>query len=670
MHARLLPSLSPRILTIIGLFLISIGMVLFLALLTYSPADEPVFSFSGAAPMWAANNASGLIGASVAFWLLPNLGYTAVLLGLTAMLVGYQLIRKRYPSRPFTAMLSTAICIITLSFFAGWLGLHVSLPFAEWGGAFGMSGAASMTRILGKGGTLVFLCFLLSSCVVLMTASPWHVLAVGDEDPRRIPQHRWLSASPTITVSQEDHMTDQQEPKDTPRSWMLNNVYQEASEEGKDIIASAFEHSEEEIHLDIPPSSDKRIMEPLQPPMRLLAHAEMITTTDYEEIEFRKQHLVDTLANYGISISQIKAVAGPTITRFILTPALGVKISAIRSLQDDLSMALASEGVRVIAPIPGLSAVGIEMPNSNREPVRIRPIIDSPAFQECPYDLPLVLGRTVEGEPFVDDLASLPHLLIAGATGSGKSVCLNSIITGLLYACSPDEVRFVFIDPKKIELADYARLKEAYLAVPFDPDSPPIATEVHEALSFISGCEREMDRRYELFAETGVRNLTDYNLWAANTTGTILPRLVIVIDELADLMLVAGRHFETPVARLAQMARAVGIHLIVATQRPTVDVVTGLIKANFPARIAFQVPSKVDSRTIIDQNGAEALIGKGDLLYHKGASLTRLQGAYISPGEIEKVTSFFEKQSGYTPYLLPPERDAEIEPLDAFQAAY
>ena len=661
MSVNPLPSLSPRFLTITGLFLVTVGIVILIGLLTYSPSDSVAIPFSGQSVTDSAVNASGLIGASLAYWLLPNLGYTTMLLSMTAMLLGYQLIRKRYPCRPFLSMFTIAAGLLTLSLLAGWLGLHLYLPMAEWGGAFGISGAAAMTQLIGKGGSLVFLFFLLTSCAVLLTASPWHTIHLDKEEATLIPQNRWLSPGNNSRNLAPRNDMIRHENDDSSRNWMLKNVYFEASEEGKEFVDSVLDSEDAEEKLAYSDSSedDQQVLAHL--PIRLLASSEMITTTDYEEIELRKQHLVDTLANYGIPVSQIEAVAGPTMTRFILTPASGVKISAIRSLQDDLSMALASEGVRIIAPIPGLSAVGIEMPNSVCEPVQIRPIIDSPAFQECPFDLPLVLGRTVEGDPFVDDLASLPHLLIAGATGSGKSVCLNSIITGLLYACSPDEVRFVFIDPKKIELADYARLKNTYLAVPFDPDSPPIATEVHEALSFISSCEREMDKRYELFAETGVRNLTDYNLWAANTTGAVLPRLVIVIDELADLMLSAGRHFETPIARLAQMARAVGIHLIVATQRPTVDVVTGLIKANFPARIAFQVPSKVDSRTIIDQNGAESLIGSGDLLYQKGASLIRLQGAYISPREIDRVTSYFKKKRGPSAYLLPPEVHDEME---------
>ena len=394
------------------------------------------------------------------------------------------------------------------------------------------------------------------------------------------------------------------------------------------------------------------------PSVELLEKQENQITIDYAELEENKQILLDALSTYNIEITDINAIVGPTITMYELTPAPGIKISKIKSLEDDLAMAMAAQGIRMVAPIPGKSAIGVEIPNRHREIVRLRDLIATKRFRDNKMRLPLPLGKTIEGQVSIHDIASMPHLLIAGATGSGKSVALNALITSLLYACHPSNLKFVMIDPKKIELQQYSRIVDHYLAVPPESETP-IITDVTQALGVLRSCEREMDFRYNLLQKAMVRGLHEYNLKFRN--GELdpeeghrhFPYLVVVVDELADLMLTAGKEIEAPIARLAQMARAVGIHLVLATQRPSVDVITGLIKANFPARVAFQVASKVDSRTILDQNGAEGLVGNGDMLYMKGSHMTRLQGPFVSVDEVDLITNYIADQPGPGPYYLP-----------------
>lgn len=389
---------------------------------------------------------------------------------------------------------------------------------------------------------------------------------------------------------------------------------------------------------------------------------------DYNELEENKQILLDKLETYKVEIVDINAVVGPTVTLYELTPAPGVKISRITALEDDLAMAMAARGIRIIAPIPGKSAVGVEIPNRHRELVRIRDILGTAKFRDAQMDLPIALGKSIEGEVFLGDLTKMPHLLIAGATGSGKSVGLNTLIAGLLYACHPSNLKFVMIDPKKIELQQYREMIDHYLAIPEDGEDA-IITDFMEALGVLKSCEREMERRYDLLSKASVRGIKDYNKKLAQgkldpkDNHRHLPYIVVIVDELADLMMTAGKDIEAPIARLAQMARAVGIHLILATQRPSVDVITGLIKANFPSRVAYQVASKIDARTILDQNGAEGLVGNGDLLYMSGSRLLRLQGPFVSVDEVDRLMAFISEQPGPGPYILPPSEEPSDDGL-------
>ena len=382
-----------------------------------------------------------------------------------------------------------------------------------------------------------------------------------------------------------------------------------------------------------------------------------------EELKANAELLRSKLSDFSVEIDSVSVTPGPVVTLYELVPATGVKISRIESLQDDIALALKAKGIRIIAPMPGKGTVGVEIPNHNPSLVTIRGIINSAKFRDSKAILPLAMGKTISGEVYVDDLAKMPHLLMAGSTGSGKSVGINTIITSIIYRLHPSDVKFVIIDPKKIELSLFKKLRNHYLAVSPDIDEE-IITEPNNAVLVLKSVELEMENRYNRLASAGVRNLADYNeRFAAgrlHNTETIkhrkIPYLIVIIDELADLMITAAKEVEEPIARLAQLARAVGIHLVVATQRPSVDVITGVIKANFPARLAYQVSSKIDSRTILDMNGADQLLGNGDMLYLPSGSPKphRIQNAFISTDEVERITNHIGKQKGYSsPFKLP-----------------
>ncbi len=380
---------------------------------------------------------------------------------------------------------------------------------------------------------------------------------------------------------------------------------------------------------------------------------------DMEEINQNKKIILEKLQRHGIDIVGIEAVVGPTVTLYELEPAPDVKISKIEGYANDLKMAMATHGLRIIAPIPGKSAVGIEVPNRKRETVFFKQVINTKKFVDTDMTLPVAFGKTIENDVFMVDLAKLPHVLMAGATGSGKSVGINTIISCLLYKCHPEDLKFVMVDPKKIELALYRNIQNHYLATLPDMDEP-IITDTARVQEVLNSVCKEMDSRYDLLKMAMVREIKAYN--AKFKAGDLeddlghrhLPYIVVIIDELADLMITAGKGIEEPIARLAQLARAVGIHLVVATQRPSVNVITGTIKANFPARIAYRVASRVDSRTILDTIGADQLVGRGDMLFTAGSGMIRVQNAFVSTEEVERINAFIGSQQGYTtPFYLP-----------------
>ena len=382
-------------------------------------------------------------------------------------------------------------------------------------------------------------------------------------------------------------------------------------------------------------------------------------TINQAELEENKNKIVDTLKNYKIEIAQIKATVGPTVTLYEIVPEAGIRISKIKSLEDDIALSLSALGIRIIAPIPGKGTIGIEVPNANPSMVSMRSAIASPKFQQAEMELPIALGKTISNETLVVDLAKMPHLLMAGATGQGKSVGLNAVLTSLLYKKHPAEVKFVLVDPKKVELTLFNKIERHYLAKLPDTDEA-IITDNAKVINTLNSLCLEMDNRYSLLKDAMVRNIKEYNekfkqrKLNPENGHRFLPYIVLVVDEFADLIMTAGKEVEMPIARLAQLARAIGIHLIIATQRPSVNVITGMIKANFPARIAFRVTSKIDSRTILDSGGADQLIGRGDLLFSNGNDLIRVQCAFVDTPEVERICDFIGSQKAYADaYLLP-----------------
>lgn len=431
----------------------------------------------------------------------------------------------------------------------------------------------------------------------------------------------------------------------------------------KSVQISDSKDSEEDVS-ETEEDSGEEMMEEYDPTLDL-SHFEFPTTdllrvydtggkgVDMEEQNMNKNKITTTLLNYGIEITSIKATVGPTITLYEIVPKAGVRISKIRNLEDDIALSLSALGIRIIAPMPGKGTIGIEVPNKDPQIVSMQSVIASKRFQECTYDLPVALGRTITNEVFMFDLCKMPHLLVAGATGQGKSVGLNAIITSLLYKKHPAEMKMVLVDPKMVEFNIYSRIEKHYLAKLPDADKA-IITDVSKVTQTLNSLTKEMDDRYELLMNANVRNIKEYNEKFKKRRlnplkgHRFLPYLVIVIDEFGDLIMTAGKEIEMPIARIAQKARAVGMHMVIATQRPTTNIITGTIKANFPARMAFRVTSQIDSRTILDMSGANQLIGRGDMLFSQGSDLIRIQCAFVDTPEVEGIADYIGKQQGYS----------------------
>ncbi len=682
---------SPRIgrgKELLGILILLLAILLASSGVTYSESDQFLIQdksfFELLFPIETINldNAVGPIGAWLAHIIVPSFfGYVSLLPIFLLFLYGYVILRKR-PLRGL--MLPTVHFVWMIALLGTLLGrIHLSDPslgMEIWAGQYGVSAASWMNSVLGWLGSWIVLSALLLIGLVLII----------DKDIQRWldrMEQLWKAIPKTIRTNREKEKTNPKE--NEPKKYHLRATWENLDKKIESLSDPPIDTKEsdpepaqplnekDELELSVTGQITEETGKSSRPRRThiegghkykfphfdlLDAPSQTEQEIDYEELEDNKTKLVEKLARYKIEIIAVNAKVGPTVTLYELTPAPGVKVSRIKSLEDDLAMVMAAQGIRMIIPIPGKSAVGVEIPNSRRELVRVQSVLNTTRFQETEMELPVVLGKTIEGEIFLEDLTKMPHLLIAGATGSGKSVGLNTLITGLLYACDPSDLKFVMVDPKKIELQQYRELEQHFLAIPED-GTEAIITEVTDALDILRACEREMSIRYELLKEAGVRGVKEYNTrFAEGDFDEVnghkhLPYIVIVIDELADLMMTAGKDVEAPIARLAQMARAVGIHLILATQRPSVDVITGLIKANFPARLAFQVASKVDARTILDQNGAEQLVGNGDMLYMKGSKILRLQGPFVSVKEIDRLMNYIKQQPGAGPYQLPKVED-------------
>ena len=703
---------------IVAILMISTAVLVLLSLVSYDPFDEAnadvrltdIPKVLSSDPVVRAkadttHNWLGLVGAVLSDFLIKStIGYSVFVLPLLLGLWGWTILRK-LPIQKIVVVTNYALVasvLIASSFGLLRLILAPDGPGMEWSGVVGDFLSSLLAQILGRAGAAIIL-----FVSILLTV----VLAVDLDIRESVDRLRRLALVFLDWIAREresfserreqarlrrEEESEEGESKAVSKKSAVKVARPDLEEQRTPISPPAppltidFENPEEDEGGDKPATPEPKTpvfhLNPLRgepappPPAREAAtHMEIDYVfpsvdlldapragkedIDEEELKANAELLRETLAQFDVDVESVSVTPGPVVTLYELVPASGVKISRIVNLENDIALKLAAKGIRIMAPIPGKSAVGVEIPNSHRALVSVRSILNSTAFRESTTQLPLGLGKTIAGEVYTDDLSRMPHLLIAGSTGSGKSVGINTIIASLLYRLHPSDLKFVIIDPKKIEMAQYAKLKNHFLAV--SPDaSEEIITTPHSAVLALRGVEIEMERRYDRLAAAGVRNIMDYNQRVKQgrlkNTETIvhskIAYLVVVIDELADLMITAAREVEEPIARLAQLARAVGIHLIVATQRPSVDVITGVIKANFPARIAYQVASKTDSRTILDMNGAEQLLGNGDMLYLPAGSPKpiRLQNAYISPEEVDSIVDHIAKQQGYTtPFMLP-----------------
>ena len=639
-------------------------------------------------------NRFGLFGALVSnFFINSTAGYASIVIPLLMLIWGWILLRKSDVRKPLTLTNYALILLLLFSSAMGVVNIAGGSLGKEWSGTMGAFMADVATKLFGIGGASI-----LFVIAIALTA----VFAVD------LDIHKSLDRFKSFGEGIMDRLLRTRQPGGSsvaPRDARAGEVtIRPADGEEEDLAGAAANDDVPEEPYDLSPAvspgiSDEpedaiagpdvspRIAEPPQrearripgpapvapepaapvendegeidyvfPSVELLDPPRQSDVVGPDELKANAELVRGKLAHFGVEIESVSVTPGPVITLYELVPASGVKISRIVSLADDLALALAARGIRIIAPIPGKSAVGVEIPNKNPSMVYLRSVLNSQRFRDAKASLPLALGKSISGEVYTDDLAKMPHLLIAGSTGSGKSVGINTILASLIFRLHPSDVKFIIIDPKKIELTNYGKLNRHFLAVSPDIDEE-IVTSPASAVSVLKGVELEMEKRYDKLAAAGVRNIQDYNerFKAGRLKDTEafthrkMPYLVVVIDELADLMMTAAREVEEPIARLAQLARAVGIHLVLATQRPSVDVITGVIKANFPSRIAYQVASKTDSRTILDMNGAEQLLGSGDMLYLPSGSPkpVRIQSAYVSMDEVERLTDYIARQQGY-----------------------
>jgi S-DNA-T family DNA segregation ATPase FtsK/SpoIIIE len=660
-----------------------------------------------------AANAIGWLGAWISFiFFYKGFGIASFLLLPIFFISGWKLI---FPETKFKIWSVALHCIPAIIWLSLITGLFIQMPF--WSGAFGVFLSDWLQRFIGFVGTVASAVFFIMVYFVVMF----------NIDFRRKPTTITLANKQKLNAEGKLIFDEESEVKEWEKAIVGENkeelnkrVYDEPitieknlnSTENKYIKTEEIEtdndgfelitkdtstakiNTDDELSLDIQIPTENNFVTNEEPEEELIIDAEEVLTSepydptldlpnfksppldmlneygsdtikiDKDELERNKNQIVETLKNYNIEIAKIKATIGPTVTLYEIVPAPGVRISKIKNLEDDIALALSALGIRIIAPIPGKGTIGIEVPNAHKEVVSMKSLLASEKFQNAKMDLPIALGKNIANEIFIADLAKMPHLLMAGATGQGKSVGINSILVSLLYKKHPAELKFVMVDPKKVELSLFKLIEKHFLAkLPGEED--PIITDTKKVIYTLNALCVEMDNRYDLLKEAGVRNIKEYNAkFIARRLNPLkghqfLPYIVLVVDEFADLMMTAGKEVETPIARIAQLARAVGIHLVIATQRPSVNIITGVIKANFPARIAFKVTSTIDSRTILDAGGANQLIGRGDMLFSNGGEMTRLQCGFVDTPEVEAIAEYIGKQQGYSQAFMLPEYEDE-----------
>ncbi len=644
-------------------------------------------------PEVVANNFAGKMGAAVAhLFIYKWFGIASYSLIAILTVLGLYFFNIRSISLSKTikySIIGTLWTSVTLSFIFG--RGHLIL-----GGAHGYHISQLLVSFLGIPGTAFLLFIFLAAFIlftfensytwlmslfgmeqkeekVLQTATETHKIDFSDDPPEELSLGTNINLDTNELIETVDrkhlllHDDGRVEDKNDLGFEVENTVKTETNKTEKDDELVLNVEKNEDIQADEieqePYDPTKELSNYKFPPIDLLDdYSVEDSIVTQEELLQNKNKIVETLKNYKIEITKIKATIGPTITLYEIVPAPGVRISKIKNLEDDIALSLAALGIRIIAPMPGRGTIGIEVPNMKPKIVSMRNVISSLKFQESKYELPIVLGKTISNESFVVDLTKMPHLLVAGATGQGKSVGLNAIITSLLYKKHPAEVKFIFVDPKKVELTLYEKIEKHFLAKLPDMEDA-IITDNQQVINTLNSLSVEMDNRYNLLKAASVRNIKEYNAKFINRRlnpqkgHRYLPYLILVIDEFADLIMTAGKEVEMPIARLAQLARAVGIHLIIATQRPSTNIITGTIKANFPSRIAFKVASMIDSRTILDSPGANQLIGRGDMLISEGSDLTRLQCAFIDTHEVERITDFISQQQSFGSAFILPEYD-------------
>jgi S-DNA-T family DNA segregation ATPase FtsK/SpoIIIE len=646
------------------------------------------------------NNIGGSLGHFVAHqFLYLWFGISSFLIPLMFFVIGFKWALER-EILPLRRTVSTALLATV------WLSLlfgFVSSP-SILGGVFGYQMNLSLNTLMGQLGTALLLLFSLTTFVVIRFNPSWFQKketaddqeeeeVFAEEDPETD-----ISPMPTEKVAFEEEIPEPilKVEEESNTTLTVEQAHEEAvqqaetpTEPAAQIPVEAPTLEEEDLDFEVSQAEEEEVLSSKEIKTKLEELGDYDPTLelskykipgidllndygtgkieiDKEELEANKNRIVETLGNYKIGISSISATVGPTITLYEIVPEAGVRISKIKNLEDDIALSLAALGIRIIAPIPGRGTIGIEVPNQKPATVSMKTVLASDKFQNAEMELPIALGKTISNETFVTDLAKMPHLLMAGATGQGKSVGLNAILASLLYKKHPSQVKFVLVDPKKVELTLFNKIERHFLAKLPDAEEA-IITDTKKVVNTLNSLCIEMDERYEILKNAQCRNIVEYNKkfiarkLNPNDGHRYLPYIVLVIDEFADLIMTAGKEVETPIARLAQLARAIGIHLIVATQRPSVNVITGIIKANFPARIAFRVTSKIDSRTILDAGGADQLIGRGDMLIALGSELTRIQCAFIDTPEVEKVTDFIGNQRAYPEAFLLPEYVGDAE---------
>ena len=696
----------------VGLFLIVSAIFLFTAFVSYlftGKADQSVVLDGFSLTDNEVENWLGLTGAKVShFFIFLGFGISTLLFPPFLYMLGHRIVFKK-SILPISAVFTFCLFFtVWVSVLLGYLVFN-SEEVTEWGflsGELGYKMAVFMDNLMGWG-TLLILIFALFVFIIYFfnvtrvrgVGGSWRIPSFSmrseeteedavtsgyTEDEDNWPDHHEDDlftresvppAAPVKKPAVQDKTPELELAVDLPPAEPVKKHVETEEETRKPAATpSASESSEKQPDFSVEKAEDHEEkadkQENYDPTLDLASYKyptlDLLNKYDSgriqvtkEELEQNKDKIIETLVNFKIGISSIKATIGPTVTLYEIVPEAGIKISKIKNLEDDIALSLAALGIRIIAPIPGKGTIGIEVPNKNREMVGIHSVLSTNKFMHSDMELPVALGKTISNEVHVIDLAKMPHLLMAGATGQGKSVGLNVLLTSLLYKKHPSQLKFVLVDPKKVELSLFNKIERHFLAM-LPNSEEPIITDTKKVVNTLNSLCIEMDNRYNLLKEAGARNLKEYNAKFVSRRlnpekgHRFLPYIVLVIDELADLMMTAGKEVETPIARLAQLARAIGIHLVVATQRPSVNVITGVIKANFPARLSFRVTSKIDSRTILDTGGADQLIGMGDMLLSQGSDLIRLQCAFVDTPEVESICDYIGSQRGYeSAYMLP-----------------